>query len=79
MTAGEIEFSYHIIKSFATWQKSRPDAFNRTKPDCMMIRKIPVTNPQHQNVHGQECVCLHGEEADIKMIVHVADAVENVH
>ena len=31
------------------------------------------------NIHGQECICLQGEEADIKMIVHVADAVENVH
>ena len=30
-------------------------------------------------MHGQEGVCLQGEEADIKVIVHVADAVENVH
>ena len=35
--------------------------------------------PTASNAHGQECVCLHGEEADIKMIVHVADAVENFH
>ena len=44
----EMEFSFHIIKSFAMWQKSRRDAFNRTKPDRMMKIKIPVTNPQHQ-------------------------------
>ena len=44
----EMEFSFHIIKSFAMWQKSRRDAFNRTKPDRTMKRKIPVTNPQHQ-------------------------------
>ena len=44
----EMEFSFHIIKTFAMWQNSRYDAFNRTKPDRMMKRKIPVTNPQHQ-------------------------------
>ena len=54
------------------WQNSRHDAFNRTKVDRMMKRKIPVTNPQQQT-------CLHGEEADIKMIVHEADAVESFH
>ena len=43
-----MEFSFHIIKKFAMWQYSRHDAFYRTKPDRMMKRKIPVTNPQHQ-------------------------------
>ena len=38
----------HNFCHIAMWQKSRRDAFNRTKPDCMMIRKIPATNPQHQ-------------------------------
>ena len=68
----EMEFSFQIIKSFAIWQNSSHDAFNRTKADRMMKRKIPVTNPQQQT-------CFHGEEADIKMIVHVADAVESFH
>ena len=55
----EMEFSFPIIKSFAKRQKSRRDAFNRTKPDRMMKRKIPVTNPCiASNLHGQEYVCL---------------------
>ena len=58
-------------------QRSRRDTFNRKKPEDEI--EIRVINPQHQNVHGQECVCLHGEKADIKMIVHVVDAVENAH
>ena len=33
----------HNFCHIAMWQKSRRDAFNRTKPDCMMIRKIPAT------------------------------------
>ena len=41
----EMALSFPIIKSFAKRQKSRRDAFNRTKPDRMMKRKIPVTNP----------------------------------
>ena len=41
-----MEFSFHIIKSFAMRQRSRRDTFNRKKPDDE--RKIPVTNPQHQ-------------------------------
>ena len=38
----EMEFSFYIIKSFATWQKSRRNAFIRTKPDRTMKRRIPV-------------------------------------
>ena len=46
----------------------------------MMKIEIPVINPATAlKAHGQECVCLHGEKADIKMIVHVVDAVENAH
>ena len=41
-----MEFSFHIIKTFAMWQYSRHDAFNRTKPDRIMKRKIPVTDLQ---------------------------------
>ena len=70
---------FHVIESFAMWQQSRRDMFNRTKPDRIMKRTIPVTNPQHQMYTGQECVCLHGGKAGIKMIVHVADAVESFH
>ena len=44
-----------------------------------MKRKIPVTNPEHQKYTVKKCVCLNGEKADIKMIVYVADAVENVY
>ena len=44
-----------------------------------MKRKIPVTNPQHEMYTGQECVCLHGGKVGIKVIVHVADAVESFH
>ena len=44
----ETEFSFHIIKSFAMWQKSRRNVFNRTKPDSMLKIKIPLTNLQHQ-------------------------------
>ena len=45
----EMEFRFHIIKSFPMWQRSLRDTFtNWTKPDRMMKRKIPVTNPQHQ-------------------------------
>ena len=38
----EMEFSFYIIKSFAMWQKSRRNAFIRTKPDRTMKRRIPV-------------------------------------
>ena len=79
----------HNFCHIALWQKSRRNAFNRTKPDCMMIRKIPVTNPQHQTYTVKTAsVCTEKKqkeplidgllEADIKMIVHVADVVENV-
>ena len=61
----EMEFSFHIINSFAMWQNSRHGAFNRTKPDRMMKNKIPVTNPQQQTYKVKNA-CLHGEEADIK-------------
>ena len=37
-----MEFGFHFIKSFATWQRSCRDAFNRTKLDHMMKRKIPA-------------------------------------
>ena len=48
----------------------------RNRPDRMMKRKIPVNNPQHQTLHGQECVLLQGEEADTKMIVACTWKVE---
>ena len=44
----EMDSALHIIKSFATWQKSRRDAFNVTKPDRMLKIKIPETNPQYK-------------------------------
>ena len=57
-----------------------------------MIRKIPVivTNPQHQTYTVKNAsVCTEKKqleplvdgllEADIKIIVHVADAIESVH
>ena len=44
----EMEFSFHIIRLFAKWQKTCCDTFNRTKPDRTKKRKISVTNPQHQ-------------------------------
>ena len=61
------------------WQKSRRDAFNGTKPDCMMIRKIPVANPQHQTYMVKNASVYTEKKQTLKMIVHVADAVENVH
>ena len=55
-----------------------------------MIRKITVTNPLHQTYTVKNAsVCTEKNqreplidgrlEADIKMIVHVADVLENVH
>ena len=45
----------------------------------MMEQKISATNPQHQTYMVKNASARRTEEADIKMIVHVADAVENVH
>ena len=42
-------------------------------------KEIFLQKSTASNVHGQECVCFQGEEADIKMIDQVADAVENFH
>jgi len=44
----------------------------------MMKRKIPVTNPQHQTYTVKNASVCSGGKGDIKMIVHEADAVENV-
>ena len=38
----EIKFGFHIIKSFATSQRSHREAFNRTELNRMMKGKIPV-------------------------------------
>ena len=43
----EMQFGFHIIKSFAASQRSHLEAFNR-KLDRMMKRKTSCTNPQHQ-------------------------------
>ena len=42
-------------------------------------KEIFLQKSTASNVHGQECVCFQGEEADIKRIDQVADAVENFH
>ena len=51
-----IQLPYYQVVCYV--EKSRRDAFNRTKSDYMMIRKIPVTNPQHQTYTIKNaCVC----------------------
>ena len=44
-----------------------------------MIRKIPVANPQHQTYMVKNASVYTEKKQTLKMIVHVADAVENVH
>ena len=59
----EMEFGFHIIKSFPMWQRSLRDTFtNWTKPDRMMKRKIPVTNPQHQTYTVKNASVCMGEK-----------------
>ena len=38
----EMEFGFHTGKSFAMWQRSCRDSFNKTKLDRMMEGKMPV-------------------------------------
>ena len=57
---------FHFIKSFAMRQRSRRDTFNRTKPDRMMKRKIPVTNPQHQTYTVKNASLCTGEKQTLK-------------
>ena len=59
---------------------SRRDALNRMKPDRIIKRKIPVTDPQQQMYTVKNAsVCTEKKQTLIKMIVHVADAVENLY
>ena len=58
------------------WHRSCRDAHNRMKLDRIMKGKMPI-GIHSSNGHARVYFCSHGEEADIKMIVHVADAVEN--
>ena len=66
-----------IIKLFVVWQNSRHDAFNRTKPDRIVKRKMPVTDPQHQTYTVKSRMHLFARRRS--RLVHVADAVENFH
>ena len=55
----------------------RYDEFNRMKLDRMMKRKIPVAESTTANGYARVCFFSQGKEADMKMILHLADAVEN--
>ena len=48
----EMQFGFHIIKSFATSQRSHREAFNR-KLDRMMKRKKFLYKSTASNLHGQ--------------------------
>ena len=60
------------------WHRSCRDTFNRLNLDRMMKRKMPV-GIHSANGYARVCFCSHGEEADMKMIVHVDDRVQNDH
>ena len=57
---------FHVIESFAMWQRSRRGTFNRTKPDRIMKRKIPVTNPQHQMYTDKNASACTGKKQVLK-------------
>ena len=54
----------------------RYDEFNRMKMDRMLKIKIPV-GIHRANGYARVCFFSQGEEACMKMILHLADAVEN--
>ena len=56
--------------------RSCRDAYNRMKLDRIMKGKMTIGIYSSKRTRS-DMFCSHGEEADIKMIVHVADAVEN--
>ena len=63
------------------WRRSCRDAFNRLNLDRMMKRKmhVGIHSANEYARYARVCFCSHGEEADMKMIVHVDDRVQNDH
>ena len=60
----EIEFGFHIIKSFAMRQRSRRDTFNRKKPEDEI--EIRVIYPQHQTYMVKNASACTGKKQILK-------------